>query len=106
MVASRKLPFGFHPEAREEARHETRWYRDRDTRVSVRYTAELRHVIERACLLPESFPCYLHGTRKACVGRFPHLLVFMHRPGRIEIVAVAHTSRRPGYWRDRLDDAT
>jgi hypothetical protein len=33
--------------------------------------------------------------------RFPYLIVFREGMEGIEIVAVAHGRRRPGYWRDR-----
>ena len=40
------------------------------------------------------------------LARFPYLLIFHERPDdeEVDIVAIAHERRRPGYWRDRLDD--
>jgi len=36
------------------------------------------------------------------VNRFPYLLIFGEQsPNVVMVVAVAHTSRRPGYWRHR-----
>jgi hypothetical protein len=36
------------------------------------------------------------------VGRFPYVIVYrQHLDGEVEIVAVAHTSRRQNYWRLR-----
>ena len=104
MVASRKRPFVFDSEALAEAIAATRWYRERDPRVADRFLAEMRHHVDRARLMFESYPPYLHGTRKAAISRFPYLLVMMEWQGEIKIVAVAHTSRRPGYWQERLDD--
>jgi len=34
--------------------------------------------------------------------RFPYAVVYRDQPERIEIVAVAHAARRPGYWQNRL----
>jgi len=51
----------------------------------------------------ESYPPYLHGTRKAAVSHFPYLLVMLEFEGEVKIVAVAHTSRRPEYWRERIE---
>jgi hypothetical protein len=34
--------------------------------------------------------------------RFPFLLVFRITDVGVEIIAVAHGCRRPGYWRDRV----
>lgn len=44
----------------------------------------------------------LHDFR---MERFPFHLFYLHVPssGRITILAVAHTSRRPGYWKSRFN---
>jgi hypothetical protein len=35
------------------------------------------------------------------VKRFPYKIVYRERADDLYIVAIAHTSRRPGYWKDR-----
>ena len=45
----------------------------------------------------------LHGTRSIPTKRFPFRIVYEVQPDRISIVAVAHLSRRPGYWARRLE---
>ena len=35
--------------------------------------------------------------------KFPFILVFVIREDRVSFVAMAHTRRKPGYWRERLD---
>ncbi|MBG7607861.1 MAG: type II toxin-antitoxin system RelE/ParE family toxin [Verrucomicrobia bacterium] len=43
----------------------------------------------------------LHGFR---LSRFPYQIFNNHAPNsdRVTILAVAHTSRRPGYWKSRI----
>jgi hypothetical protein len=42
------------------------------------------------------------GTaRRVLVRRFPYFVIYREWSDRLEIVAVAHQSRRPGYWRSR-----
>jgi toxin ParE1/3/4 len=36
-------------------------------------------------------------------NRFPYRIVYQIRPDRIWVVAVMHLSRKPGYWKRRLD---
>jgi hypothetical protein len=36
------------------------------------------------------------------VKRHPYLVVYAILPDQIVVLAVAHTSRKPGYWRERL----
>ncbi len=40
--------------------------------------------------------------RRIVVRRFPYLVFFEVRGETVEVVAVAHASREPGYWRARL----
>ena len=42
------------------------------------------------------------GAKRLLLKRFPYDIVVRELPGEIVVVAVAHQSRRPGYWRNRL----
>lgn len=44
----------------------------------------------------------VHETRRFLVKRFPYLVYVARIGDRREVVAIAHASRRPGYWRDRV----
>jgi len=63
---------------------------------------ELAHAIDRIGDAPGQFPEYVFGTRRMVLQRFPYLVVFREASSGVEIVAVAHGHRRPGYWRDRV----
>lgn len=41
------------------------------------------------------------GVRRMLLDRFPYAIVFEETKDEIWILAIAHTRRRPGYWRDR-----
>jgi toxin ParE1/3/4 len=41
------------------------------------------------------------GTRRVPLNRFPYSVVYRVRGDEIEVVAFAHQSRNPGYWRSR-----
>jgi toxin ParE1/3/4 len=45
-----------------------------------------------------------HGTRRYLMHRFPYSVIYLILPDHIWIVAVAHTSRRPFYWKERLKE--
>ena len=45
---------------------------------------------------------YLHGTRRYLMRRFPYLVVYRATPDKLQVIAVAHGKRKPGYWRNRL----
>lgn len=44
---------------------------------------------------------YAPDIRSAKVARFPYRVVYVIVGSNIDVVAVAHAKRRPGYWRDR-----
>lgn len=41
-------------------------------------------------------------VRRVPLPHFPFLLVYRRRDDHLQIVALAHTSRKPNYWRSRL----
>ncbi len=43
----------------------------------------------------------IKGARRVLLRRFPYSVVLYERKSEIVIVAFAHNSRRPGYWRLR-----
>ena len=45
---------------------------------------------------------YLRGTRRILLHRYPFSVVYRERLHDIQIIAVAHAKRRPGYWAKRL----
>jgi toxin ParE1/3/4 len=52
---------------------------------------------------PLAFPVlYDPDIRSAKVVRFPYRVVYVVVASDIDVVAVAHAKRRPGYWRDRV----
>jgi toxin ParE1/3/4 len=45
---------------------------------------------------------YLHGTRAYLLRRFPYIVAYRIAEHRVEVLAVAHGHRKPGYWSDRV----
>ena len=43
-----------------------------------------------------------HRLRRLLLRRFPYALIFELLPAECVVWAVAHTSRRPGFWRGRI----
>jgi toxin ParE1/3/4 len=39
------------------------------------------------------------SARRLPVGGFPYYVIFEELSDRVEILAIAHNRRRPGYWR-------
>ena len=91
-----------HPEALDEAAAATKWYAKRSPRAAELFLDEIDRLIARISLNAEQFPVFERGTRRALFRRFPYHIVFRDVNAGIEVVAVSHGRRQPGYWRDRL----
>lgn len=53
-------------------------------------------------LLPYPGKAGAAGAKRVILKRFPCDIVIVERSAECVVVAVAHQSRRPGYWRERL----
>jgi len=42
------------------------------------------------------------AIRRVVVRRFPYHVVYIELPDRVQVLAVAHQRRRPGYWIGRI----
>ena len=92
----------FHRMAAKELREAHAWYADRDVDVAVRFARAVDDAIHRIREDAESHPLEFKHFRWARVRRFPYRLIFESHPDdRVLIIAVAHNSRRPRYWRRR-----
>jgi plasmid stabilization system protein ParE len=96
------LPIELHPEAVAEARGAREWYEERSPVAAGAFMAELDLAIDRISSSPDRWATYLHGTRRYLLNRFPYFIVYRKTGDKLQVVAVAHGRRRPGYWRYRL----
>ena len=48
---------------------------------------------------PDRWPVKRHGARCRLLHRFPYAIYYLELQDFIWVVAVAHTSRKPYYWR-------
>ena len=85
-------------EAIEESREAFAWYRIRNPRAAAQFLYELDQAIESIAAFPDAWPRYLDGTRRKLFRRFPFALVYRVKDEHLQVLAVAHQHRRPGYW--------
>ena len=92
----------FHRLATNDYDDAVKWYAERSASTAQRFKEAVDEAILRISQAPESLPRISGHYRRVRVQRFRYILVFRQRqPDEMVIVAVAHTSRRPGYWRRR-----
>ena len=99
-MSSRKIDV--HPEAIAEARAAAEWYREKSDSAANAFLAEIDHAVEKISESPGMWSPYFRGTRRFVLLRFPFCVVYREVFESIQIVAVAHAKRRPGYWKNRV----
>jgi plasmid stabilization system protein ParE len=92
----------FHRLAAEEYRKARRWYARRSPMTAERFVQAVDRAIERVLADPEAWPAYDEVHRWIKAGRYPYLLFYrLLSDNRVTVLAVAHSRKRPGYWRRR-----
>jgi plasmid stabilization system protein ParE len=92
----------FHRLAAREYRLARDWYRERSIEVAERFCIAVDRAVSRIAKERIELPILAGEYRYVRVGRFPYVLIFRPQDhDAIMVVAVAHTSRRPGYWQRR-----
>jgi plasmid stabilization system protein ParE len=89
-------------EARQELLEAVAWYEDCQLGLGRQFYAEIEAAEDAVLLHPEAWAKVGDGFRRKLLHRFPYAIIF-HQPGPdwLEIVAVMHQHRKPGYWRGR-----
>lgn len=92
----------FHEEASAEYEEAFDWYFTRSQLSAAKFANELGQAIGMIAEVPQRWPASLYGTRKFLLHRFPFAVVYREISSAIQVLAVAHCHRRPGYWRTRI----
>jgi len=96
-------------EAEDELVAAERWYENRRPGLGREFRLAIDEAMERLNAAPLlasallSIPIAL-GARQVIVKRFPYSVIFIEHDADLWVVAFAHQSRRPGYWRNRLGE--
>jgi len=104
-----KRPVELSTEASTEARAVRDWYRERSERAAIQFVDELERALELLGDNPQLGPRWDHPglaerVRRLPIRRFPFVLFYTVGESALRVLAVAHTSREPGYWASRLGD--
>lgn len=87
---------------RAEAEYEMaiEWYLARSPQAAERFIAAFDDFVMAISRRPTLFPLCDTRHRFVSLHRFPYSLIYRFDGNIAEIVAVAHSKRRPGYWTD------
>ncbi len=94
-------------QAAQELEEAAAWYEKEQAGLGEKLLDESEHTLD---LLSEKFPALVPmpseagalGAKRILLHRFPFSVVTIERGEELIIVAMAHQSRKPGYWAERI----
>ena len=95
-------PAKYHPLAQSEMIASALFYEERNRGLGERFLKAVEATEAVICQRPLGGQPFEAGTRKQRVKKFPFAVIYKEFPDRIMVFAVAHFSRKPGYWTERL----
>jgi plasmid stabilization system protein ParE len=101
-MARRSKAYRLHQLAWQEIEGADDWYLRRSSDASVGFIAAVSDALDSISHAPQRWPKYLHETRRFVLQRFPFSVVYLDDADVVNIIAVAHNKRKPGYWKERL----
>lgn len=91
------------PEAEQELAEAAGWYESKRPGLGVELIAAVDSAFDEIREAPLASPLWRTDCpfRAKLLSRFPYVVFFRSDGTMVEVVAVAHAKRRPGYWSKR-----
>ena len=92
--------------AEEEATRAACWYEDQLPGLGDEFLVEIKFILEKIEKSPQQFGLLEtlksnRDIRRHVLRRFPFMVIYEICEKEIVVLAVAHTSRKPNYWKQR-----
>ncbi|HMB83483.1 MAG TPA: type II toxin-antitoxin system RelE/ParE family toxin [Terriglobales bacterium] len=93
----------FHEEAAAEYDAAFDWYLEQSPDAALKFDAEVDRALAHIIQAPQRWTAGPYSTRRFLLRQFPFTVTYRQlTSAHIQILAIAHTSRRPGYWKGRV----
>ena len=92
-------PVRFNPVAEAEMIDAAAWYESQQVDLGKRFLTSVEDAINRIELNPELYPVLEGDVRRCRTKTFPFGVLFRIKTTEIEVAAVMHLHRDPGYWK-------
>lgn len=91
------------PPAREELSAAIEWYEAQSPGLGLEFLTFVDDAFEAIAHAPAGYPVWDNDerVRRFVLDKFPYAIFYRERPHLIEVIAIAHTARKPGYWIER-----
>ena len=95
-------PVIFLPGAEKDFFEALQFYRASGALQSKKFRQEVNKAVGRIKRFPRSAIRINSGIRKVVLRIYPYSLIYRINEKEINIIAVAHQSRHPDYWKERI----
>jgi toxin ParE1/3/4 len=92
---------GWEDEAKVEFKAAAYYYENQSVGLGDCFTTQIEIILNRVLKKPLMPRCFDGRFRKIKAEKFPYIVIYEATDDGVNIMAVMHTSRRPGYWKDR-----
>ena len=94
-------------DAAEELNEAVQWYEQESSGLGGKLLDAFEHAVvllrgKMPPLLPADGNAGKLGAKRIILRRFPYSLIVVQRLDEYIVVALAHHSRKPGYWHERI----
>jgi len=96
------IGYRFLTPAEEEMTEAAVFYETASIGLGEEFLSDIQRGINRLREYPQSGPILTGDLRISLLSRFPFSLIYSIETNAILVIAIAHQSRRPGYWQDRV----
>jgi len=91
----------FRPEVRDEISEAYNWYEKQKLSLGDEFLDCVDKILNRICLMPESYAIVYRDIRRAVVKRFPYAIYYRVVSSRVIVIAIFHSRRDPKSWQKR-----
>lgn len=95
------MRYEFQPLALAEYEDAARYYAGCQPGLEQRFMSAVERAIELIVEAPGRWPIFENNVRRCLTRVFPYVILYTVESDHIVILAVMHSHREPGYWRDR-----
>ncbi|ODS30196.1 MAG: hypothetical protein SCARUB_04691 [Candidatus Scalindua rubra] len=91
-----------HEDAEAELWHAVDFYEDKVPGLGLDFEKSIRIALSSVQEAPKRWPKSKNGARRLLLDRFPFAIFYIEYTDFIWVIAFAHTSRKPFYWKKRI----
>ena len=96
------MRYEFHPQALDEYDKAAHYYAGKEPGLDLRFIVCVENAIEAILEDPLRWRRFDEDVRRCLTRVFPYAILYTIEDDYVLIVAVAHCSREPGYWKHRI----